>query len=343
MTWSSPYSSLLEKMWDTVFNKGLGGVFKPYQERREAKARIDIRKNETLALAQAEKEADEIRAGKKVFVGYGKPLLEAPPTNTNLLADDPEKVEHYINWELAMQTNKQMSFANKIQQEINVSKAILRAEEMLEEDKQEPSSKEVNMDWLFAWHEYAKRTSSEDLQDLWGAVLAGEVKNPGKFSLRTLEFIKTLSQSEAQLIESFFAYVVNEAIFKIDDDFFEKQGLKYSDFLALMNMGILTASSTLSVKYRTRVINSFLVMLRVGSSGLLIEHEDPNKEASMKIYGVTDLGMQIFSLGSFEVDKNYFYNLGREFVKKGFSVKEIEFIFTPTNEEAYREVRDITL
>ena len=39
--------------------------------------------------------------------------------------------------------------------------------------------------------------SSEELQTLWGRVLAGEIKSPGTFSLRTLEFLKNTSHEEA--------------------------------------------------------------------------------------------------------------------------------------------------
>ena len=35
--------------------------------------------------------------------------------------------------------------------------------------------------------------SSEELQTLWGRTLAGEIKSPGSYSLRTLDFLKNLS------------------------------------------------------------------------------------------------------------------------------------------------------
>jgi uncharacterized repeat protein (TIGR03899 family) len=57
---------------------------------------------------------------------------------------------------------------------------------------------DVDSDWITRFFRIAEDISSEQMQSLWGKVLAGEVKKPGSYSLRTLELLKNLSQSEAE-------------------------------------------------------------------------------------------------------------------------------------------------
>jgi len=58
----------------------------------------------------------------------------------------------------------------------------------------------VDPDWVARFFSHAQDVSSEDLQKLWGRVLAGEVERPGTIPLRTLDTLRNLSSSEAQLV-----------------------------------------------------------------------------------------------------------------------------------------------
>lgn len=62
---------------------------------------------------------------------------------------------------------------------------------------------ELDDNWLNVFERYAEDASSERLQGLWGKVLAGEVRQPGRFSSRTLRFLSEFSQSDALLFETF--------------------------------------------------------------------------------------------------------------------------------------------
>lgn len=62
---------------------------------------------------------------------------------------------------------------------------------------------EVEEDWLNVFERYAEDASSERMQKLWGRVLAGEIRQPGKFSMRTLRFLSEFSQADALNFEIF--------------------------------------------------------------------------------------------------------------------------------------------
>ena len=69
------------------------------------------------------------------------------------------------------------------------------------EPEPEPDAKEVNPDWLNYFGGYAEKASSKNVRDLWGRVLAGEIRRPTSFSLTTLRILAELDQQIASLFE----------------------------------------------------------------------------------------------------------------------------------------------
>lgn len=55
----------------------------------------------------------------------------------------------------------------------------------------------IDDDWLNVFERYAEDASTERMQKLWGRVLAGEVRKPGKYGMRTLRFLSEFSQADA--------------------------------------------------------------------------------------------------------------------------------------------------
>lgn len=74
-----PGEKLVIKLWETLAEKGVGSLLSPWQAGREGRARNEVRRQEILMLAQAEKDAADIRSGKKQLRADGT-LLLAPPS-----------------------------------------------------------------------------------------------------------------------------------------------------------------------------------------------------------------------------------------------------------------------
>ena len=62
----APNENLVIRLWDTVENT-FGGLLHPWQIRRTGRARSAARHEEALALAQMERDVEDMRAGRKVF------------------------------------------------------------------------------------------------------------------------------------------------------------------------------------------------------------------------------------------------------------------------------------
>ena len=304
MSVNYPGEKLLIRLWETVAEKGIGAWCRPWQMRREGRARVDVRREEILVLAQTEQDLKDIQSGRKI-VDANYQLAELHGQASPLAVVHRNRI------------------AQEVRSEVNVSKAFLRAEAELEEDPQTPPDRTVNEDWLFRWRDAAGTVSSEELQTLWGRVLAGEIKSPGSFSLRTLEFLKNISHEEALKIAKLAPFVLdNGCIFKSDEELLDSEGITFGFLLDLQNLGITCGVDTAGLS-RTTISND-----QNGSNELIISHdrvlvvtnEDASKQLKLAIYGLTSLGQQIFKLGSFKSHEIYLRSVGQAICKQGFNV-----------------------
>ena len=301
-----PGEKLVIKLWETLAEKGVGSLLTPWSVRREGRARNELRREELLMLAQADVDAADIRAGLKRLYEDG---------TLRLITDNPEVVhsvspEHLpeIDRKLGLPTLAQAAMsigaAEIARNEINASKAVIFAEELLANDAQLPPDRSVEQDWLFTWREYAGKVSTEDLQRLWGSVLAGEVKSPGKYSLRTLEFLRGLSRAEAELIAVLARYVVESRIIRSEKQYLEGHGINFGTLLRLQELGVVSGVEAigLTTQYKTTMPGKFVRPLRSHGKVLVVEHEDPEKVMALEVYNLTAVGGQIVDLGTFEPD-----------------------------------------
>ena len=234
-----------------------------------------------------------------------------------------ERIEPTLALCAAVEFGNRASAAAAARSEINATKAILFAEEQLATDAQVPPNRNVDEDWLFAWREHAGKVSAEDLQRLWGSVLAGEVKAPGRYSIRTLEFLKTLSKAEAEMISKLASYVIDGRIARGQKEYLESKGISFSMLLSMQELGVISGVEALglSSKYKSIVKDKFIQALVSHDKVLIVEHEDPSKTLEFDIYMLTSVGRQVLGLGSFEPDIEYLHLIGKDFINKKFSVK----------------------
>jgi Protein of unknown function (DUF2806) len=74
------------------------------------------------------------------------------------------------------------------------------------------ASSDIEDDWLNLFARLAEDKSSEELQRLFGRILAGEIRKPGSFSLRTIQLMATISRREAEQLANFLSYAIGGAV-----------------------------------------------------------------------------------------------------------------------------------
>jgi hypothetical protein len=87
----------------------------------------------------------------------------------------------------------------------NIEKVVsIAANEMSDKVSNEP----VDLDWSLQFFDAAQDVCDEDMQSLWARILAGEVSDPGSYSKRTLQFLKTLDKFEAEKFVVFCSFAL---------------------------------------------------------------------------------------------------------------------------------------
>ena len=102
-------------------------------------------------------------------------------------------------------------FAEKIiREQINLDKIFVitanelnKAESASSTDQSADHSEEktINDDWLNSFEEEARQKSTEDMQLLFGRILAGEIRKPGSYATRTVKILSELDQNIATLFK----------------------------------------------------------------------------------------------------------------------------------------------
>ncbi len=311
---------LMIKMWRSCVDNGIGGWLEPRQIRRVGEAITDVQVENTLRIAQAEKIAEDIRQGKAVLEN---------DLSIRLLSDKSKKVlpsdkipEQIMERDFLTKAINSQNIINEIRKEVNVAKAILVAEAELENDQEEPSEMPINDDWIHRWRDCASKVSSEDLQSLWGKVLAGETKVPGSFSLRTLEFLKNASQKDAEDVARLAPFAVSGIVYR-DDKWLASNGIPYSLLLKMQEIGVLVGveSIALNNEFISLASDRFLSSLTSKDRVLIIEDDDPSKKLEIQSFNLTGVGKELINLCKAKSNDNYLREFGKYILRHGFKVK----------------------
>jgi hypothetical protein len=328
---------LVGKLWDTVTKEGIGSLASPWQTRRQGRASVDARRDELLLLAQTEVDVADIKAGKKKYSEDRKlKNLVQSDAGTPLVESNQGRIEPYFEFEDIEEISNARVQAKNIQEQINLTKTVLYAEEEIENFNEEGSDEDINPDWFVRWRDCAEKVSSEELQRLWAKALAGEIASPGSYSLRTLEFIKNISQAEAHEISKLAPYVMNSgSVYKVNC--IEEAGINFNFLLEMEDLGVLSGvkGGGLNLSLASRKGESFEHALFYNNQVLLIKHDDVTKKAEFPCYKVTNLGREVLGLGVFPMNNKYLEQIGHEAKKQGFEVVLADWVQTSKEHGRY--------
>jgi hypothetical protein len=106
--------------------------------------------------------------------------------------------------DIKQRTDLRIEHRETLRQE-NIEKVVsIAANEMSDKVSKEP----VDLDWSLQFFDAAQDVCDEDMQSLWARILAGEVSDPGSYSKRTLQFLKTLDKFEAEKFVVFCSFAL---------------------------------------------------------------------------------------------------------------------------------------
>lgn len=191
---------------------------------------------------------------------------------------------------------------------------------------QSVNQKKVNEDWIYQFFDNCQDISDKQMQILWAKILAGEVTNPGSFSLRTLDFVKTMSKEEANEFANFSNYVWfvdlpgEDAIFikkSIGINMFISKDYQKLDFRHLESIGLIYTEEQFIVAARKIKEVPFFY----GTTPFLFKHDPKvasignpeNATITFSIHRITPVGKDLLRLRQFTPDLEYLSNMKKLF------------------------------
>ena len=208
----------------------------------------------------------------------------------------------------------------------NTLNTVNLAAEILSASTITPSEEPVQEDWFFSWREAASSFSSDYMSKLWAEILAGEVLTPKKFSLRTLEYLKTLSQEEAETINELSAFVINGRVFIDAKAILEANNLAFHQCLELQDLGILQGvnSTALAAIFSPLAMGENLNITFVPAHSHMFKlSSEVKKDFRPRCYVLTKVGREIITLSHLPLNEEYLEEVKRIGEKAGFKVEII--------------------
>lgn len=152
----------------------------------------------------------------------------------------------------------------------------------------------IDADWLNAFSDKASGVSNEQMQVLWGRLLAGEIRNPGTFKLRTLQALTLVDTTEAKLIHESMNLVVDGTALYIGRG--NDRKISFGRLLELQSADVIQGvGSSLSITFDLQLDDTLLIGL-AGDHGLFLECETREELRLMNVCPLTAFGRELFRL-----------------------------------------------
>lgn len=234
-------------------------------------------------------------------------------------------------------------FSRKIvREQVNVDKvAAVAIEELrLSADCSVSDEKELSDDWLNAFEREARDKSSEEMQLLFGRILAGEIKRPSTFSISTVRAIAQLDSEVAELFVKFCSLAVtlghdgenvDSRIIEIETtagaNGLKKYGLSFFNLILLQEQGLVASNMSTKASYETCIMDGrgrCLPILYAGKNWVLKENGQSKDPSVKNISGVslTKVGRELAQIVDINPVSEYTELLVAKFSTFGFDMIE---------------------
>ena len=213
---SAPVTKLVEAV-----SNAIGKAYEPRYRRKMADAKA----------YEIKRIADEIRNNSDLPIVYN---------GTETLVDISDFDA------LRKRAGNRLAYQEMLKQE-NIESVVDKA--TIELDGKELESDEtISPEWMNRFIDMAGEISTEEMQNIWAKVLAGEVVKPSSYSMKTLECLRNLSVKDAELFGKIAAYVISDGLVYGDNELNEKYNIFYNDILALDDCGLINSSGMIILK-----------------------------------------------------------------------------------------------
>lgn len=224
--------------------------------------------------------------------------------NTVNFEDFVQRAQYRANYQLLREQNNIEGVVGKAYQELL--------------DAPEVPSDPVDEDWTARFFNIVKEINTEEMQHIWSKILAGEIRKPGSFSMRTLETIRNITREEATAFQRVVPCVVcsgKDMFITASSDIYEKYGVSYDDILRLDECGLMVSSGTLSLTQTIQEENRIIVWTNERAMFTSATQEHPQK-ISYGIHTLTRAGKELYDILSHTPNNDFFVDFAEYIFNK---------------------------
>lgn len=271
----------IEKLVDYVAS-GVGAIAGTMLARWQARTAADVRRIE----ARVEKETSDL-----ISVGQteAKNRFDEASDSSQGKLDISQEIQERMEF----QQQKELSNINNV---VGMAAHELGAKEVKNND--------VDHDWATRFFSDVKDVSSEQMQQIWAKVLAGEVETPGRTSLRTLSILRDMTQKDAERFYQVTKFALGSFILNKEEWTGAVPNFPtYAELLYISQLGLLEVKTELVYALENKnayyFIDEFVYSIsRKDGSGGAFDLRLPG-------HALTKLGEELSKLASTEPDQIY--------------------------------------
>ena len=289
-----PIDKLLE-----IVSTVVGRLSKSYFDRKD----VDTKAYERKKIAEADAEGIKIIAkainenyeltggieykGENIVVNSQKDLLLKYPESILINPTIEERVKGRIGFQ-------------EVKKQLNIENVTIFAIEELK-NEQSVTDESLDADWITRFFRIVEDVSNEEMQAIWGKILAGEIKQPKSYSLRTLELLRNLSKKEADVFVKVanFSFKSGDVsfIYKGDnDDKLSKDfGISYMDIALLKEVGLMQSGDFVHHRYPKQHTDTQQI-LTIGNIVIIIKIKANTPTISMPVDVFSSIGNELLNL-----------------------------------------------
>ena len=297
------------------------------EKRSESEARVKIRDEITTQITQQIKVNPEyaLKAGHK----YAEKIIQEQLNLDQISAIAANELK---NSESSNSTNPNTNEPNKEQSADSTNQTVNRGEE-----------KTIDDVWLNIFESEARPRSTEDGQRLFGRILAGEIKNPGSYSIKALKILGEIDQNIAALFKKLcsacivFEIPAANHLFDIrvsslggdpGSNALEKYGLSYDQLNLLNEYNLIISDYNSWYGYDLCIMNKdnpvLLPFQHQGKYWILLPSSERKDKPELRLSGValSRVGRELFHIVDQGPMPEYTEDLMRYFAGQGLRVAE---------------------
>ena len=199
-------------------------------------------------------------------------------------------------------------FKQELKRQQNIERIVDLARIELEKEKY-VTDEPVDPDWTMRFFNSVEDISNEDMQKIWGKILAGEVKRPQSFSMRTLETLKNLSQKEALLFQklaNFCFFGGNDILLSGQNELLANYGLRVIDILTIEECGLIQSSAGRMGLIITSERSQNVTIHTQNIVGILSTKNGVNMQVDLPVHRLTGSGSELFKIIEKSPNDEYF-------------------------------------